>query len=77
MSYQDTDISTGIHTRINDTTRISSAWRTYSNENFKTRRWETFLWEDEKIKEEFDTLSTADAVVNLHLSIVERLRGEG
>lgn len=69
MSYKKSDIQTGIHTRIDDRARISSAWRAYGNENFSTKAWETFLWVDDKIAGEYDTLRNADYVVDLHLEI--------
>lgn len=73
--YKESNIPTSIHTRISDTVRISSMWREYGNENFQSRAWETFLWEGDRIKEEFDTLRNADKVVNLHLEILNRYRG--
>lgn len=70
MSYKERDMPTGISTRIDDRARISSAWRTFANSNFETRAWETFLWVDEKIAEQYDTLRNADQVVDLHLEIM-------
>lgn len=75
--YKQGDMPTSIHTRINDTMRISSTWREYSNINFETRAWETFLWEGDRIKEEFDTLKNADSVVNLHLEILNKYKNGG
>lgn len=72
MTYKEMDMPTSIHTRINYTMRISSSWRSYGNENFFSRAWETFLWEGEKIIEEFDTLKNADKVVELHREIMKR-----
>lgn len=69
MQYKERDIPTGIHTRINDRVRISSAWRTFGNENFTTRAWETLLWVDEHIAEQYDTLRNAENVIDLHLEI--------
>ena len=66
----ETRTPTGIHTKINDTMRISSAWRKYGNENFTTRAWETFLWDGDKIIGEYDTLKNADDVVQLHFEIL-------
>lgn len=74
MRYKETEIPTGIHTRIDDRARISSAWRTYGNENFTSRAWETFLWVDEKIAEQYDTLRNAENVVDLHLEIMNEYR---
>lgn len=74
MDYRAGITPTGIHTRINETTRISSAWREYGNEHFTQRAWETFLWENERIIEEFDTLRNADNVVDLHLEILNRYK---
>jgi hypothetical protein len=76
MSYKDSDSPTDIHTRINDTLRISSAWRTYGNENFTSMAWETFLWEGERIIKEFDTLQNAENVVELHFEILSRYKGD-
>jgi hypothetical protein len=71
MKYKEQDsLPTGIHTRIDDRTRISSAWRTFANINFESRAWETFLWVDDKIAEQYDTLRNADMVVDLHLDIM-------
>lgn len=64
-------ITTGIHTRINDKIRISSAWRTYGNEYFSSQAWETFLWDGDRIIGEYNTLRDANDVINLHLEIVE------
>ena len=71
MNYKEKEsLKTGIHTRINDTVRISSAWRTYGNENFETQAWETFLWDGEKIIGEYETFKNADTVINLHQDII-------
>jgi hypothetical protein len=75
--YKQGEMPTSIHTRVNDTTRISSMWREYGNENFQSRAWETFLWEGDRIKEEFDTLRNADNVVDLHLEILNRYKNGG
>ncbi|MDQ0062358.1 hypothetical protein [Paenibacillus harenae] len=74
MSYKESDINTGIHTRIDDRARISSAWRTYANADFETKAWETFLWVDEKIAVEYDTLRDAEQVVELHFEIMNKYR---
>lgn len=70
MNYKSSETTTGIHTRISDTLRISSSWRKYGNENFSCMAWETFLWEGDQIIEEYDILRDADSVVNLHLEIL-------
>lgn len=70
MKYKETEIPTGIHTRIDDRARISSAWRTFANANFQMKAWETFLWVDDKIAEQYDTSMNADMVVDLHLNIM-------
>jgi hypothetical protein len=72
MEYKSQEsLRTGIHTRISDTVRISSGWRNYSNENFSTNAWETFLWDGDKIIGEYDTLKNADAVIDLHQEILK------
>jgi hypothetical protein len=73
----DESIPTGIHTRINDKLRISSAWRTFANEHFHTSAWETFLWDGDRIKDDsFPTLRDADSVVDLHYKIVDKYRSK-
>jgi hypothetical protein len=62
-------IPTGIHTRIDDKVRISSAWRTFSNSNFNTQAWETFLWDGDRIIKEYSTSKDANDVVDLHIQI--------
>lgn len=62
-------IPTGIHTRINDTLRISSAWREFGNGHFNNSAWETFLWEGDNIKEEYYTFLNAESVIDLHMKI--------
>jgi hypothetical protein len=62
-------LPTGIHTRINDDLRISSAFRKFSNAYFESWTWETFLWNGEKIEEQYDTLQSADQVIDLHSKI--------
>lgn len=75
MSYKEKDtISTGIHTRIDDKARVSSAWRKYGNENFESHAWETILWVDEKIAEMYDACRSADAVVEMHIRIINEYR---
>jgi hypothetical protein len=75
MNYRnESSLSTGINTRINETVRISSIWRTYSNDNFSSQAWETFLWEGDKIAKEYDTLRSADSVVDLHLEILNNYK---
>lgn len=75
--YKQVDMPTSIHTRISSTMRISSTWREYSNEHFSSRAWETFLWDGDHIKEEFDTMRNADDVVNLHFEILNRYKDGG
>lgn len=69
-------LPTGIHTRINDTVRISSGWRNYSNEHFSSNAWETFLWDGEKIIGDYDTLKNADDVIDLHQEILKTYKKE-
>lgn len=66
----DMSLSTGIHTNINKDYRISSIYRKYSNPYFESWAWETFLWNGDRIEEQYDTLYTADQVVDLHTKIV-------
>lgn len=66
-------MSTGIHTRISGTQRISSIYRVYSNPHFEQWAWETFLWEDDKIIEEYSALIDIEDVINLHCQIVSEL----
>lgn len=68
--------NTSIHTRISDTVRISSIWRRFANENFETDAWETFLWVDNRVTENYDTLTNAERVVELHDEIVEKWMGD-
>jgi len=62
---------TGIHTRISDRVRISSAFRHYGNDYFSSWGWETFVWDGDKIIEEHDVINDADAVVKLHTNILK------
>ncbi|MDD4188454.1 MAG: hypothetical protein PHX04_06875 [Bacilli bacterium] len=70
-------LSTGIHTRISSTQRISSIYRIYSNPHFEQWAWETFLWEEDKIAREYDTLWDVEDVVNLHCEIVSEYNIKG
>jgi hypothetical protein len=76
MDYKDyareteTNLPTGIHTRINNDLRISSCFRRFSNPHFESWAWETFLWNGDRIEEEYGTLTRADQVVDLHIKIL-------
>lgn len=63
-------LKTEILTRINDNKRISSCFRKFANSHFKKWGWETFLWDEDLIVEQYAVLSTADEVVNLHIEIL-------
>jgi len=67
---QQDSVTTGIHTRVSSTMRISSAWRTYENVNFRTQAWETLLWNGDRVIAEYDTLKDADDVIELHQRIL-------
>jgi hypothetical protein len=64
-------MNTSIHTRINKNLRISSVYRMFSNAHFEEWGWETFLWDGDRIKEEYHILNSADNVVELHAEIYE------
>lgn len=64
-------MNTSIHTRINKNLRISSIYRKFSNAYFESWGWETFLWEGERIKEEYHVLNSANDVLDLHVEIYE------
>ena len=66
------NIPTTINTKINDKLRISSAYRRYGNSHFEIWAWETYLWEGEYIKEEYDTYHNSDEVLKLHARIFEK-----
>lgn len=70
------NMSTGIHTRINQDKRISSIYRKYYNPHFEQWAWETFLWDGDKIIKEYDSLLSAEAVINLHCQIVSEINNE-
>ncbi|MEX0595127.1 MAG: hypothetical protein WD512_01415 [Candidatus Paceibacterota bacterium] len=66
-------LPTGIHTNIDSRLRLSSIYRRYANENFESWAWETLLFNDGVVEEQYDTLQTADQVVNLHAEIRQKL----
>jgi hypothetical protein len=76
MDYKDyareteTNLPTGIHARINNDLRISSCYRRFTNPYFGTWTWETFLWNGDRIEKEYNTLDSADQVVDLHTKIL-------
>jgi hypothetical protein len=80
MDYKDyaieteSALSTGIHTRINSELRISSCYRRFANPHFESWAWETFLWNGDRIEKEYDTLNSADQVVDLHSRIVREYK---
>jgi hypothetical protein len=67
----ETTLPTGIHTRINNDLRISSCFKRFSNPHFESWAWETFLWNGERIEQEYITLNSADQVVDLHTRIIK------
>ena len=68
---------TGIHTRISDMYRVSSAYRKFSNPYFETWGWETFIWNGDKIEQQYEVLSSASDVVLLHTKIVKHFWEQG
>ena len=70
---QETTIPTGIHTRINDKKRISSCYRKFANIHFERWGWETFLWDGDRVENQYDVKDTADDVVNLHMEILAHI----
>ncbi|MGM1044726.1 MAG: hypothetical protein ACQEXX_01130 [Bacillota bacterium] len=62
---------TSIHTRINDNKRISSCFRKFANAHFEKWGWETLLWDGDQIVEQYDVLSSADDVIDLHTGILD------
>lgn len=62
-------LPTGIHTRISDHYRISSAYRRFANAFFESWGWETLLWVDDKIEYQYKILHSLEDVVNLHTKI--------
>lgn len=82
MSYKyharetESNLPTGIHTRINNDLRISSVYRRFANHHFESWAWETFLWNGDRIEEQYDTLHSADQVVDLHTKILTNLTKE-
>lgn len=82
MQYQDYAkqkgyFATGIHTRITDSYRISSAYRRFSNPHFISLGWETILWIDDKITHQYKVLNNADDVINLHAKIQDHFWNKG
>lgn len=65
-------LRTGIHTKISNNLRISSSYRRFANQHFESWAWETFLWEGERIIDEYDTLMSADQVIDLHTEILKK-----
>ena len=63
------NLNTGINTRIADNYRVSSIYRKFSNGYFESWGWETFLWNGDKIEQQYRVLDSADDVVNLHSKI--------
>jgi hypothetical protein len=66
----ESDLPTGIHTRINSDLRISSIYRKFANPYFESWAWETFLWNGNKIENQYDTLTSAEQVIDLHTEIL-------
>jgi hypothetical protein len=64
-------MNTSINTLINKNLRVSSIYRRFGNMYFESWAWETFLWEGERIKEEYRPLDSANEVIVLHARIYE------
>jgi hypothetical protein len=68
---------TNIHTRVNETYRISSIWREYGDFYFNDWAWETFVWKrengEEKIDYQPDTSTNIDCVMRLHKEIYDKI----
>jgi hypothetical protein len=64
-----TSLGIGVHTRLNKELRLSSVYRQYSNPHFCSYGWETFLWKNDSIAKEYDSLNDSDDVINLHLQV--------
>ena len=71
MAKEGKQIPAGIHTKIYGKLRISSIFRSWGNPYFHSYGWETFLWDGDKIIEEFGAISDAENVVDLHCRIYE------
>jgi hypothetical protein len=67
----ETNLPTGIHTRINNDLRISSIYRRFANPHFESWGWETYLWNGDRIENQYDVLHSADRVVDLHIEILK------
>lgn len=72
------NINTSIHTRIDNTYRISSIWREYSNAFFNSWAWETIVWKrhengTEKIDFQSNIRNTADQVITLHKQLCDKI----
>lgn len=69
--------STGIHTKISDKYRVTSAYRKFSNSYFESWGWETFLWVGDDIEHQYEVKNSAEDVVNLHTKIAKTFWQEG
>jgi hypothetical protein len=56
----ESNLPTGIHTKINNDLRISSIYRRFANPHFESWGWETFLWNSDRIDEQYDVLNSAE-----------------
>lgn len=59
-----------IHTEVGKNMRVSSIYRRFSNSFFESWGWETLLWNNERIENEYLVLDSAEEVVNLHATIL-------
>ena len=66
------NIPTTIHTRINSKLRISSIYRKYGNEYFEQWAWETYLWECNEAKKEYDSVNGINQVIEMHAIIFNK-----
>lgn len=77
FNHEEWSKKTSIHTRINETIRISSIFREHDNYYFSSRGWETFVWRledgNEKIIYEADCCDTIDQVMKIHKDIYDKI----
>ncbi len=70
VKIQECTLPTGIHTRVNEEIRISSAYRRYANPHFESWGWETIVWKNENVEYVYDPVNSPEQVVNLHIEIL-------
>ncbi len=81
MDYRDNPSAnqsnyTNIYTKIDKDLSISSIYRRYENPYFEKWSWETLLFNDGELEEQYDCLDSADQVVNLHAEIINKYKKE-